>query len=139
MNEPKIAGIYRDPKGVIIRNAFFDAISAAGDGDIEALIAAIEEMAKSGEAIPAENVAVLVRAAWDVDPPRRMGRPVSSVEARVLRLVDGVAAIEGRPLSRVRTEREIERCKKEARDAFGSNLEKYYGEVDTDRSPTISP
>jgi hypothetical protein len=132
MSDPKIAGIVRDPNGVIIGNAFFNAISAAGDGDMKTLLAAIEEMAEGCEAIPAENALVLVRAAWMAVPPPSMGRPPSNVETRVLRLIDGVAAIEGRPLSQTRSEREIDRCKEEARKAYGPNLEEYHDEVDTE-------
>lgn len=132
MTNPKIAGIVRDSTGRTTRNAFFNATSAAKDRDIGTLLLAIAEMAEGGEAIPAENVAVLVRAAWNADPPRTMGRPPRKVETIVLRWLDGVAAIEGRELSQARSEREVERCKSEARSAFGPKLEGYRDEVDTE-------
>ncbi len=141
MTKRKIACILRDTEGRAVRNSFLDAIFAAGDGDIQKLLIAIDAMSEGGEAIPAENVAVLVRAAWMAKPPRGKGRPPKGTDEQVLRLVTGVEAVKrnqrgetvdeilGKPTggTRTRDKRDLERCMKEARDAFGADLTQFSG------------
>ena len=137
MTTRKIADIVRDTEGRLVRNSFLEAISAAGDGDIQKLLMVIDVMSERGEAIPAENVAVLVRAAWMAKPPRGKGRPPKGIDERACRLVTGVEAIKRNqrgetvdeilenptPGTRGRDKRDLERCMEEARNAFGAKLE----------------
>ncbi len=139
MTKYKIASIGHDSDGNIVRNQLFDALSTADDGDIKRMLFTIKGMADRGEAIPAENVAVLVRAAWEAKPPRVKGRPPKGIEEQVLRLCAGVQAIKRNqrgetidtivdnptPGARQRTKRDLERCMEEARNAFGEKLERW--------------
>lgn len=92
---------------------------------MDGMFAAVETMADNYEAIPAENVTVLLRAALMAEPPTQMGRRPMGVNDRIVRLCDGIAAIQGKKISRRRSSRDLERCMAEARQAFGANLERW--------------
>ena len=83
-------------------------------------------MSDQGDKVDATVVFALVQRALLQNPPklkRPPGRPPLSPEQCLERIVDGALSIQGKKLARARDRRDLERCRAEAREAFGKNLE----------------
>lgn len=108
------------------------------NNDPVAALKRLEALSKHGASISAEiALHVAIRCFHATAPPRpkrKRGRPPRSFTDVVERLSDGKASIEGTPLSKERSPREIERCKAEYR-ACMARVES--GEADPPRNAQI--
>lgn len=95
-----------------------ELITLANRDSLEALQMP-EKLSETGVRVSAEvALHVAQRCLETPSPPqqkRPRGRPHRSFEDSIARLWDGKAAIEGRPLSKSRSPRDIDRCKAEFR------------------------
>lgn len=88
--------------------------------DLSSALWLLDALAERGAKVDAAVALTVALRCLETAPPPRpkrpRGRPPLTFEEQILRIVDGKAAIEGKSLSRTRSQRDIEYCMAEYRD-----------------------